>query len=267
MEKRERNAMRTRFFLKWILAAGLILVSPGARAQVDTGSEDTTEVEISPGVDIISSETASDFEEKTSWTDSTVPITRHLPDSVLSKMKKDEDFWYADAKFNQPEKVKEQEDYVPFTQRTWFKVLFWLVIIGGFVAFIIWWLSGNSIGMFRKKTRSQISSQEAEEIPEDIFAINYSREIDKAAQAGNYRLAVRLMFLQLLKSMSERNIISYKQDRTNFDYLLQLNATRFYNDFFRITRNYEYSWYGKFDISSDAYSVIKTDFSNLTNQL
>ena len=86
--------------------------------------------------------------------------------------------------------------------------------------------------------------KEEELATEDIFAINYQKEIDKAAQQGNYRLAVRLLFLRILKNLSQKNIIRYTQDKTNLDYLVQLHATRYYSDFFRITRNYEYSWYG-----------------------
>jgi hypothetical protein len=253
--------------VKFTLATALILFPSVLRAQVETETGDTTVIIETPAVDVSTYKSNSDFEDKLLWADSTVPLTRHLPDSVISNLKKDEDFWYADGSAPKPQQQKQNDGYVPLSQRTWFRVLFWLVVVGGFVAFIIWYLSGTTVGMFRKKSRAHESHPVTEEIPEDIFAINYAREIEKAAQSGNYRLAIRLMFLQLLKNMSERNIINYKQDRTNFDYLLQLNSTRFYNDFFRITRNYEYSWYGKFDISPGAYSVIKTDFTNFTNQL
>ena len=67
---------------------------------------------------------------------------------------------------------------------------------------------------------------------EDIFAINYQKEIDKACSKGNYRLAIRLMFLRLLKDLSEKNIIQYTQDKTNFDYLIQLHPTRLLQRFF-----------------------------------
>jgi hypothetical protein len=70
------------------------------------------------------------------------------------------------------------------------------------------------------------------------------------------------MFLQLLKNLSEKNIIQYKHDRTNFDYLSQLYATRYYEDFFRITRHYEYSWYGQFEVSPKTYQVIKKEFED-----
>ncbi len=97
----------------------------------------------------------------------------------------------------------------------------------------------------------------------DIFAINYQKEIDKAVGMNNYRLAVRLMFLRLLRNLSDKNIIQYKQDSTNFDYMMQLRSTGMYPDFFRLTRNYEYSWYGQFDIDKEKYSSLKTSLKIL----
>ncbi len=192
---------------------------------------------------------------------------RNIPESVVKKLKEEDAFWYVDKAFNQKKKPEEtKKSYTPLGQQTWFKTLVWLIIIGAFVAFLVTYLSGININLFRKKNIIA-TNQDSEEMPEDIFAINYQKEIDKAATAGNYRLAVRLMFLQLLKNMSERNIINYKQDKTNFDYLSEVHSTSWYQPFFKVTRNYEYSWYGKFDISQDAYQLIQRDFDQFKNQL
>jgi len=40
-----------------------------------------------------------------------------------------------------------------------------------------------------------------------------------------------------------------------------------YNDFSKITRSYEYVWYGKFEISSEAYASLKKDFLMLQNKI
>ena len=111
------------------------------------------------------------------------------------------------------------------------------------------------------------SAATEEPITEDIFAINYQKEIDKAAAQGNFRLATRLMFLRLLRTMAEKNIIHYQQDKTNMDYLVELNNSPIYRDFFRITRNYEYTWYGLFPLSIDEYQLIRTDFDRLEKEL
>jgi hypothetical protein len=194
---------------------------------------------------------------------------RNIPDTVIKRLKEEKAFWYADKDFNKKIKEKKQENnkrYVPLSEQTWFQTLLWLLIIGGFAAAVIWYLADNRVGLFRKKNKKAKEDDERV-MPENIFAINYQLEIDKATTQNNYRLVVRLMFLRLLKNLSERNIILYKQDKTNFDYLMQLQPTAFYKDFFRITRNYEYSWYGKFEVSVEAYSIIKGEFDHFENRL
>jgi hypothetical protein len=129
------------------------------------------------------------------------------------------------------------------------------------------YLAATDVHLFRKKSVPVSNKEEEDEISEDIFAINYQKEIDKAAAQGNYRLAVRLLFLRLLKNMSDKNVISYKQDKTNSDYLMQLSSTNYYQDFFRITRYYEYSWYGKFEVSNEAYLLINKEVQQFENLL
>ncbi len=212
---------------------------------------------------------------------------RTIPDSVLKSLHADDEFWYANGnaekgdrrtqpkrevkngtqndKEVRPEKVeKKNSSYVPVSERGWFQSLMWIIIVGGFAIALIWYLAGSNVSLFRKKNKKVNETQE-DEMPVDIFAINYQKEIDKAAAGGNYRMAIRLMYLRLLKNLSERNIIQYKQDRTNLDYLMQLHPTRYYNGFFRITRNYEYSWYGEFPVSNEAYGIIKKEFDNFEN--
>jgi hypothetical protein len=193
---------------------------------------------------------------------------RRVPDSLVKKMQQDDDFWYANADIKNEKKQPEKESrYIPLGQQQWFQVLLWIVIVGGFAAGLMWFLAGSNIGLFRKRNEEIRDDMNDELDTEDIFAINYQKEIDKAASQGNYRLAIRLMFLRLLRDMAEKNIIQYKQDKTNFDYLLQLQPTIYYNHFFRITRNYEYSWYGQFEVNEETYQAIRSDFDKLDRQL
>ncbi len=182
----------------------------------------------------------------------------------IKKLKEDEAFWYADKEFEEDEAqhLQTRAPYIPIGQRTWFQTLLWLIIIGGFAGVVIWFLYENKIGVFRKSSKTA-AVQQGEDLPEDIFAINYHYEISKALQQQDYRLAVRLQFLQLLKTLAERNIINYKQDKTNLDYIMELQSAGYSNDFFRVVRNYEYSWYGEFEVSAETYSLIKKDFDNI----
>ena len=198
--------------------------------------------------------------------DSARPV-RTLTEAARKKIRDDDDFWYANYSFTK-KKEEKKESYVPLSERSWFQTLLWMVIIGGFGAFLVIYLSGNNISLFRRRTpRLGTEGEGGEEIPQDIFAIRYQQEIDKAIRAGNYRLAVRLLFLRLLKNMAERNVIRYQHDKTNLEYLLQLRSTGYYTDFFRITRHYEYSWYGKFEVGPEAFGVIQDEINRFDNQI
>jgi len=191
---------------------------------------------------------------------------RKLPDSIVKKWQTGDDSWYVNYLFRK-EKKKEEEKNLSFAASMMFQTILWLVIIAGFAAFVVIYLANSNVSLFRKAGKSLSSAEEGDIETDNIFEINYQREIEKAASNGNYRFAVRLMFLRALKNLSDKKVIQYKQDRTNFDYLMQLYSTRYYTDFFRLTRNYEYSWYGQFAIEPEKYTIIKNDFENFDHNL
>ena len=226
-------------------------------ASIDTSYYDETEIEVEP-------EEESSIYFTPRWLQDTAlnkVKARKIPDTAMRQLTSADDFWYSGLTLKK-EKERQASTRESLSEQSWFNSLLWFVIIIGFIIVVIMYLSNSNISLFRQRNRTIESDGEDQLDTDDIFAINYQREIDKAAVAGNYRLAIRLMFLRLLKNLSQKNIIQYKHDRTNFDYLLQLSSTKYYNDFFTITRHYEYSWYGKFEISSDTYSFIKNEFDN-----
>jgi hypothetical protein len=251
-------------------------------SSVQAQNEPATDT-IAPGLDTIEQvieapkeeyETAGEgknvkyFLEKEQYTEKADSLhPRTLPTSVVKKLQGDEDYWYANAEIKKKKATKEDLSYTPLVQRSWFQTLLWLIIVSGFAGFIMWWLAGSNVSLFRKKAKTINDNGEEGVETNDIFSINYQKEIDKAAQQKNYRLAVRLMFLRLLKNLSEKNIIQYNQDKTNLDYLSQLQPTNYYKDFFRITRNYEYSWYGQFEVNEQAFYIIRSDFENFNRKL
>jgi hypothetical protein len=287
---------RKTYHISSLAASLFILISFFANAQNKNEKTDTlSKVIIREKLDSIPLDTVSAQQEEVTNHDQTnyflekqpmidLVKLRQLPDSVMKKMLAENDFWYANA--NVKRRRTRNNEWIlttktdtsgkynavvtsetqPLVFREWFRVLVWLIIIGGFIAFLIVYLSNSETALFRRRNKS-INDKSEEVETEDIFAINYSKEIDKAIRNAEYRVATRLMFLRLLKQLSEKKIIEYRQDRTNLDYLMQLNQTSYYKDFFRITRNYEYSWYGLFEIKPEAFAVIKNDFESFAQKL
>ena len=186
---------------------------------------------------------------------------REVPQHVIDSLKKDDAFWYADKTFKK--KIKPEKAARMHSQ--WMNMPTLVIIVVIFIGLLGWYLFQNNI--LKKKGGIFKGGKENEQMAENIFDINYHKEIESAIRSENYRLAVRLMFLRLLKNLSQKNIIQYKQDRTNFDYLAQLSPGSYYTDFFRLARDYEYTWYGKFDINKEMFGIIKNDFENFDRKL
>ncbi len=254
-----------------------ILVSFLSAAQYDTiAVNPDTLTETHPVV----AEEKSHFSE----VDDTLTIElRSVPDEALKRIENEDEFWYANSDLKKSreqlleereraKRVKEDKNAPAFRERKslasqeWFQQLLWIIIVVGFIFFLIIYLGNSNVGLFRKKVEG-VNDAVSEAELEDIFSINYEREIQKAISESNYRLAVRLQFLKLLKKMADTNRIKYKQDKTNFDYLVELQKTNYYNQFFKVTRDYEYSWYGQFPLTEDAYRVIENDFKQMDSQL
>jgi hypothetical protein len=182
---------------------------------------------------------------------------REVSKQEIDSLKKDDAFWYAGKTFKK--KVKEIE-----LPSRWMSMSSLVIIVVIFMIILGWYLfQANIISRKRPMTVNEAGHVDHQ----DIFNIDYDKDIQNAIGAANYRLAVRLLFLKLLKDLSVNDIIRYKQEKTNFVYLSELRSGPYYNDFFHLARNYEYIWYGKFEIGKEAFGAIKTDFENFDRKL
>jgi hypothetical protein len=212
-------------------------------------------------------------------------------DTDVDRLKKEDEFWYVKSieKFRSSrEKViynKAQrdslakggradsgtrqfpeEDPYNFNLPGWVGTLLWGIIIAVFLFAVIYFLFANKISIFSRSS-SKDSNSGIEEDEVDLFKIPYQDLLQKAYAEKNYRLAVRILYLQTLKLLSEKNIIAFQADYTNLDYLKQLSPTMFYKDFFAITRHYEYVWYGGFAVSEPAFNTIRNDFNAIQDKI
>jgi hypothetical protein len=246
--------------ITFIFLLALLFTAKRSCAQEDTPVMDTVISTVTATQD-----TASSFDRLDDKTSAVQ--TRTIPDSVLDKLHRDDDYWYANTI---PDRQKKKDALKPkgesLFEKDWFANLVWFLIVGSFVAILIWFLASSNIQLFRRRA-VVIEDQEEVLSEEDIFNLNYEKEIQKAVAAQNYRLAVRLWYLRILKEMADKNLIQYKHEKTNQDYLNQLYESAYYRDFFRLTRDFEYTWYGKFDLSAEAYTLIQNDFSAFKHQL
>ncbi len=210
-------------------------------------------------------------DDTTSLFDSSAIEWRVVPDSVVRSLKKDAAFWYADKDM---EKKNEENEGLSWLEKiiiTLFKLLanpvfrqiLWIIIIGGFAAAVIWFLSQNQMNIFGSGKKTVVVRKSEAEVTEDVFSADLEKAANDAAALGDFRLAIRFQYLQLLKIFSQHELLQYRQDATNFDYLKQLYDRPYYKDFFRVTRNYEYAWYGEMAVSKEQFDSVVKEFNDL----
>ncbi|MDR1155176.1 MAG: DUF4129 domain-containing protein [Bacteroidales bacterium] len=91
--------------------------------------------------------------------------------------------------------------------------------------------------------------------------------LEKALDEKQYRLAVRLTYLIVLKRLADAGQIHWQADKTNRSYFDELSDETLRQPFANLTRLYEYVWYGDFDIHAEHYRDIEADFNELNRRL
>ena len=96
---------------------------------------------------------------------------------------------------------------------------------------------------------------------------NIQELIDAALKAQNYRLAVRFYYLLLLQKLAQKDIIDWQVQKTNADYVYEIKNEVLRTDFTRLTRIYDFIWYGNFEVSQNAFSKAEQEFKKTTSSL
>ncbi len=143
--------------------------------------------------------------------------------------------------------------------------LLWILAIC-FILFIIYRLF-LAEGVFRRRSKAVLKEDEEVGEAEVTKESDFDTLIRTALQHGNYRQAVRFQYLRTLHTLADKNFIELAPDKTNYQYVSELKNRDQQQAFAALTLNYEYVWYGEFNIDKDIYQKIETGFTALNQKL
>jgi Domain of unknown function (DUF4129) len=137
-----------------------------------------------------------------------------------------------------------------------FGVIFWIVAIGlfGYLVYRLF-LSNSS---FLSRNRKNIASDIV--VVEEENARDPDSLLRNAIRSGNYRLAVRYLYLRSLKRLSEKKFIEINTNKTNYEYVTEIRKHKFANEFASLTLQYEYVWYGEYPVDERLFEQIQNGF-------
>lgn len=108
-------------------------------------------------------------------------------------------------------------------------------------------------------TPTGISTEQSVEAPEDLRSFDVQIPLKRAEAEQNYRLALRLRFLQVLQGLTRQGKIDWQPHKTNHDYLDELPPAQ-RQAFAALMRPYEFVWYGEFPLSAEQYQRLTRQF-------
>ncbi len=143
------------------------------------------------------------------------------------------------------------------------KFLFYAVIFLGAAFLLYHFLKTENGPLFQKEDSKKVKIT-AETVDETTGKDQIQKLIDSAIAAGEYRVAVRLLFLKTLRGLDDKALIKWKKGKTNSDYVSELTDKKIKSSFQEATRIYEYVWYGEFELESkDEFKTIHQQFQQL----
>lgn len=151
-------------------------------------------------------------------------------------------------------------DIDPDTYELMENILYVILIAVG-LFFLVRLLLGQQATSFFGGNNAALAPLRTQE--EDLTQIDLQALIDKALKQGDYRLAVRYMFLKSLKELSGKQLIQWHFEKTNNDYLGELTTPDLKKEFKTVSRLYDYIWYGEFPIDRARFAKAKVRFDQL----
>jgi hypothetical protein len=144
------------------------------------------------------------------------------------------------------------------------RFLFWVAGISTIAFLLIRLFAGNTRLFF---TNKKMVDNAAVTEQEELDALGYAAQAQRAAQTGNYRSATRYQFLETLRILGEAGHLQLAAQKTNMQYLAELQGKPYTNQFARLALLYEYVWYGSFVLTQDQYQQFSQEYESFCSQI
>ena len=164
--------------------------------------------------------------------------------------------------------VYEPSEYEPITLSPFAQVVGYVIAIILLMAVIIAFLYFFSSPLSDKSLK--LENQELNQLdydPSHIDNIDPLPLLEQALYRGDYRLALRLRYIDFIKQCSDLSLIKWRPEKTNQEYLHELKPHVDFGFLSRLVLSYERVWFGKYNISKEDYESYAQQYDSLINQI
>lgn len=140
------------------------------------------------------------------------------------------------------------------------------ILIIVIVVFIVLKIKGIKLKTLLEKKK--IDTPEIEIYTENVNEMNFDTLLSNALSNKDYRLATRFLYLKNLKLLSDKTIIKWNINKTNYSYQHEIQNSGIRSKFLETTFIFDYIWYGEFPVDEYQYSIVEnrmTDFNKMVS--
>lgn len=136
------------------------------------------------------------------------------------------------------------------------------------IVFVICLIVLKFLGVDYRKIlgKKEIDTPEIDIYTENVHEMDFDTLIANAMKNKDYRLIVRFLYLKNLKLLSDKEIIEWKSNKTNYSYQHEISNNNLRSKFLEATLIFDYIWYGEFPLNESKFSEIyarMNDFNNM----
>ena len=170
-----------------------------------------------------------------------------------------------------PKKKKQTETFTWFSGSTLFsgdvvKFIFVTIVIL-LLAFLLFKIFSGRLS--NKKVVNDKSIVSVEDI-EDISLVPESeleRLLKEALNRKDFNEAIRIYYVFIIRELSEKELIRWKKEKTNRDYVSELREMAHYGIFRELTLLFERVWYGDILLQEADYSRVGPRFKSFADTI
>ena len=153
---------------------------------------------------------------------------------------------YGDIENPEPQEIIEEEDNEGWEGFSLppgvLQVIVISLVVIGLTLLLVRILGNRTPNAKIRKQKKVFSIQEAEE---DLEESDLNSLLNDFLDRGDFRSAMRIMYLRVLQRLSHLDLILWRKEKTNFDYVRELSDPLVQANLAALTSSFEFYWYGE----------------------
>ncbi|MCI5059344.1 MAG: hypothetical protein MRY83_24745 [Flavobacteriales bacterium] len=138
------------------------------------------------------------------------------------------------------------------------------IILGVAIYFIVRTLNSDAE---RDKKVSSVLRYDDDNLEENIHDLNLYDLLKQAINNQDFRSAIRIKFLITIRSLSDKAIIAWKKDKTNWEYHKEIEPQELKFHFSDLISYYEKVWYGNINLELDDFYKLEPFYDRFIDRI